>query len=232
MLKKVLQTLTGKGDDSRPAASEPQTASSNGAPETGGPGNKPPGKPSLHPAVDNGITPGSADFSGGVLSCKCRDKPVRVRVDAQTAHNHLCGCSKCWKPEGARFAMIAVVSRDAVSVLENEDKLEIVDPEATIQRHACKECGVHMFGRIEDKDHPFYGLDFVHTELSSETGWTEPKFAAFVSSIIESGENPDNMPAIRDRLRELGLPPYDVLSPELMDMISTHKAKTSGVVPA
>ena len=28
-----------------------------------------------------------------------------------------------------------------------------------------------MFGRIENKNHPFYGLDFVHTELSSEEGW-------------------------------------------------------------
>ena len=47
-----------------------------------------------------------------------------------------------------------------------------------------------MFGRIENKNHPFYGLDFVHTELSSEEGWAAPEFAAFVSSIIESGFPP------------------------------------------
>ena len=44
-----------------------------------------------------------------------------------------------------------------------------------------------MYGRIENTKHAFYGLDFVHTELSPQTGWQEPQFAAFVSSIIEAG---------------------------------------------
>ncbi|MFS8607909.1 MAG: hypothetical protein LOD94_07950, partial [Gammaproteobacteria bacterium] len=48
---------------------------------------------------------------------------------------------------------------------------------------------------------------------------------AYVSSIIESGFDPSRMDEVRNRLRELGLPPYDVLSPELMDLISTHKAR-------
>jgi S-(hydroxymethyl)glutathione synthase len=95
------------------------------------------------------------------------------------------------------------VSRDNVSVKANADKLVIVDPKATIQRHACKECGVHMYGRIENKAHAFYGLDFIHTERSKETGWAPPEFAAFVSSIIESGADPANMGAVRARLREL-----------------------------
>jgi hypothetical protein len=69
----------------------------------------------------------------------------------------------------------------------NADKLKVVDDKATIQRHACEGCGVHMYGRIENKDHAFYGLDFIHTELSPQTGWEEPRFAAFVSSIIEGG---------------------------------------------
>ena len=38
------------------------------------------------------------------------------------------------------------------------------------------------------------------------------------------------MPKIRARLREVGLEPYDCLSPELMDMIATHVAKQSGVL--
>ena len=88
-----------------------------------------------------------------------------------------------------------------------------------------------MYGRIENKDHAFYGLDFIHTERSNETGWAPPGFAAFVSSIIESGANPDNMDAVRARLRELGLEPYDCLSPALMDAIATHTAKASGVLP-
>jgi S-(hydroxymethyl)glutathione synthase len=89
-----------------------------------------------------------------------------------------------------------------------------------------------MYGRIENKDHPFYGMDFVHTELSREEGWSAPEFAAFVSSIIESGTKPEQMGAVRDRLRELGLQPYDCLSPPLMDAISTHVAKRSGVLAA
>ena len=87
-----------------------------------------------------------------------------------------------------------------------------------------------MYGRIENSKHPFYGLDFVHTELSKEQGWSAPEFAAFVSSIIESGAAPDQMGAIRARLKELRLEPYDCLSPALMDFIATHVAKASGVL--
>jgi S-(hydroxymethyl)glutathione synthase len=89
-----------------------------------------------------------------------------------------------------------------------------------------------MYGRIENTKHPFYGLDFVHTELSKEGGWSAPEFAAFVSSIIESGTKPGDMPAIRARLKEIGLEPYDCLSPPLMDAIATHVAKQTGVLKA
>jgi len=180
----------------------------------------------IHPAVDNGVKPGRADFAGGTLTCKCSSNPVKISVAAQTAHNHVCGCTKCWKPAGATFSQVAVVSRDKVTVIENADKLAIVDESAAIQRHACKDCGTHMYGRIEDTSHPFHGLDFIHTELSDSDGWSAPEFAAFVSSIIESGTPPDKMDAIRARLNELGLPPYDALSPPLMDAIATHIAKS------
>lgn len=182
----------------------------------------------IHPQVDNGIPPEKPGFAGGTLKCKCASDPVVVEISSQTAHNHVCGCTKCWKPNGAIFSQIAVVGRDHVTVTQNADKLEIVDPSATIQRHACKGCGTHMYGRIENTGHPFYGLDFVHTELSPTTGWAAPTFAAFVSSIIESGVNPSRMDEIRGRLRELGLEPYDCLSPALMDAIATHVAKASG----
>ena len=187
---------------------------------------------SIHPSVDGGIKPGAKNFAGGTLKCKCATNPVTVSVKAQSAHNHACGCTKCWKPKGALFSVVAVVPRDAVSVSANADKLAVVDPAATIQRHACKACGVHMFGRIENKKHPFYGLDFIHTELSSDSGWSAPEFAAFVSSVIESGTPPDKMGAIRSRLKELGLEPYDCLSPPLMDAIATHSAKASGALKA
>lgn len=186
----------------------------------------------IHPAVDNGIAPTEEGFSGGELVCDCSEDPVKVKVSAQSAHNHVCGCTQCWKPEGALFSQIAVVSRDAVTVTENEDKLQVANPDAAIRRHACRECGVHMYGRIEDPNHPFFGLDFIHTERSDQKGWAEPTFAAFVSSIIEAGTNPDDMGSIRSRLEELGLTPYDCLSPPLMDAIATHKAKSTGALPA
>ena len=186
----------------------------------------------IHPAVDHGVKSGRADFSGGTLTCKCGQNPVKVQVSAQCAHNHVCGCTKCWKPSGATFSQIAVVSRDNVSVTANEDKLAIVDASAAIQRHACRDCGVHMYGRIENTSHPFHGLDFIHTELSADDGWAAPEFAAFVSSIIESGTKPDQMDGIRARLSELGLTPYDALSPPLMDAIATHIAKSTGVLKA
>ena len=187
---------------------------------------------SIHPSVDQGIKPASKDFKGGTLVCHCADSPVEVTIRAQTAYNHACGCTKCWKPAGALFSVVAVVARDKLEVTKNPQKLAIVDAKATIQRHACKDCGVHMYGRIENAKHPFFGLDFVHTELSPQSGWSPPEFAAFVSSIIESGTDPKLMGTVRDRLRQLGLEPYDCLSPALMDAIAIHTAKASGVLKA
>ncbi len=184
----------------------------------------------IHPFVDDGVKPAAPGFSGGTLSCRCAQDPVRVEVGAQVVHNHVCGCTKCWKPEGAAFSMVAVVPRDKLRVLEHKEKLAVVDETAAIQRTACKTCGTHMYGRIENDKHPFYGFDFVHPELSNEEGWAPPEFAAFVSSVIEAGVSPDRMGAIRNRLRELKLEPYDCLSPPLMDAIATHVAKASGVL--
>ena len=104
------------------------------------------GQISIHPAIDGGLKPASPDFAGGTLSCLCATNPVKVRVDSQCAHNHACGCTKCWKPAGATFAQIAVVPRDKVTVIENGDKLAIVDANAPIHRYACKDCGAHMYG--------------------------------------------------------------------------------------
>ena len=87
-----------------------------------------------------------------------------------------------------------------------------------------------MYGRIMNSAHPFFGLDFIHTELSDEAGWAPPEFAAFVSSIIESGTSPKKMSAVRASLVALELVPYDCLSPPLMDAIATHTAKATGVL--
>jgi len=186
----------------------------------------------IHPSIDNGLKAGTADFAGGTLSCKCATNPVTVKVDSQCFHNHACGCTKCWKPAGAMFSVVAVVPRDKVSITANGDKLAIVDAKATIQRHACKDCGTHMIGRIENTGHAFYGLDFIHTELSKDAGWAAPEFAAFVSSVIESGTKPDDMAGVRAQIRKIGLEPYDCLSPALMDALATHAAKQSGILKA
>jgi S-(hydroxymethyl)glutathione synthase len=186
----------------------------------------------IHPSVDGGLTPAAKDFAGGTLSCRCASQKVTVSIGSQVAHNHVCGCTKCWKPAGALFSQVAVVPKDKVKVTANESKLKAVDPSATIKRYACTGCGVHMYGRIDNTKHPFYGLDFVHTELSAQPGWAPAEFAAFVSSIIESGADPANMGAVRARLKELKLEPYDCLSPPLMDAIATHTAKASGALKA
>ena len=185
----------------------------------------------LHPLINKGVL-GKAKkgFAGGTLTCKCATNPVTVHIKGQTAHNHACGCSKCWKPTGAIFSVVAVTGRDNVSVTANGDKLRIIDASATIQRHACTDCGTHMIGRIENTKHGFYGLDFVHTELSKEKGWSPPEFAAFVSSVIETGTSPADMKAIRARMKKVGLQPYDCLSPALMDYLATHSAKQKGLI--
>ena len=98
---------------------------------------------------------------------------MKVKIKGQIAHNHACGCTKCWKPEGAVFSVVAVVGHDNVAVAENGDKLKVVDPAALIQRHACTGCGVHMYGPVE-RDHAFKGLDFIHPERFQEDGWSPP----------------------------------------------------------
>jgi len=185
---------------------------------------------SIHPAVDQGLKSAAAGFEGGTLYCKCSDRKVSVSIKGQAAHNHVCGCTKCWKPAGALFSQIAVAPRENIRVTANEDKLKVVDPNAAIKRYACTGCGVHMYGRIDNTGHPLYGFDFFHTELSPDRGWAPPEFAAFVSSIIESGADPSQMGAVRARLKELRLEPYDCLSPPLMDFIATQTAKAKGTL--
>jgi S-(hydroxymethyl)glutathione synthase len=153
-------------------------------------------------------------------------------MEIQVAHQHACGCSKCWKPKGALFSVVGVLPVSQVSVTANGNKLHIVDPSAAIQRNACKQCGVHLFGRIVT-EHPFKGLDFVHTELSdSKDKFQEPQFAAFVSSIIEQGFKPDQMDEVRAKFHKEGLQTYDVLSPPLMDLIATYMGQKSGKLPS
>jgi S-(hydroxymethyl)glutathione synthase len=128
--------------------------------------------------------------------------------------------------------MIAVVPTDKVKVVANGQKLKVVDPSKTILRNACTVCGVHMHGPIVNPKHAFNGLTFVHAERLDSQGWAPPAFAAFVSSVIETGTKPEAMDGIRARLKELKLEPYDALSPPLMDMLAANSVKVNGVAKA
>jgi hypothetical protein len=70
----------------------------------------------IHPAVDKGVKAGNPSFSGGTLKCQCANVPVTVTIKGNVAFNHVCGCTKCWKPKGAMFSLVAVVPRDKLSV--------------------------------------------------------------------------------------------------------------------
>jgi S-(hydroxymethyl)glutathione synthase len=177
----------------------------------------------IHPSVDGGVMKGSGSFAGGTLVCKCEDKPVKVGIKGDVAHNHACGCTKCWKPEGATFSVVAVVPRENVTVLENGDKLQIVDASATIQRHT--PAGLrHALRPHREQGTPLL-RSRLHSRTVQEAGSAAPELRR-LSSVIESGVAPSEMPGIRSRLKELGLEPYDCLSPALMDAIATHVAKS------
>ena len=66
----------------------------------------------LHPSIDKGLPKKSARFKGGTLVCACVTNPVEVEITGQVAHNHACGCTKCWKPEGALFSVVEEARRD------------------------------------------------------------------------------------------------------------------------
>ncbi|NSL21214.1 SRPBCC family protein [Agrobacterium tumefaciens] len=183
----------------------------------------------LHPAA------GKAANSNGacsLLRCYCQQDPVEVTVSAPIYHTHLCGCSKCWKPEGSLFAQIAMTSAGSVTETQNAYKLAVVDTTQKIERYACKACGTHMVGRVTDKDHHFYGLEFIHPELADSGAQPPIEFAAFTSSLVESGTSPSSMYAIRRQFRELAIPVYDAFSPELMDVIAWHRVKLAKAGPA
>ena len=82
-----------------------------------------------------------------------RHAAVQVRADAGQGQGRRrrprttmpAAAPNAGSPMARCSAMIAVVPRDKVEVIENGDKLAVVDDKATIQRHACKDCGVHMY---------------------------------------------------------------------------------------
>ncbi|TGQ63481.1 MAG: glutathione-dependent formaldehyde-activating protein [Mesorhizobium sp.] len=181
------------------------------------------GAAALHPAVGRAV---SGSPSGTFTArCRCASEPVEIEVNQAVAHNHLCGCSKCWKPAGAAFAQIAVVPAGSVSVVARPDKLEAVDATQKIERQRCKACGTHLLGTVSDPDHHFYGLEFVHPELATDGYQPKIEFAAFVSSLVETGTPATGMASVRAALGHAAISAYDAFSPELMDIIAWHRVK-------
>jgi S-(hydroxymethyl)glutathione synthase len=180
---------------------------------------------SIHPSVDCDVHRSTQSADATTLHCLCEQERVEIVVRDRMRHNHLCGCSKCWKPRGALFAQVAIVARGSLEIVQFREKLAVVDLSQKIQRHACTGCGTHLYGRVEDNHHHFYGVDFIHPELAATSGVSFPEFAGFVSSVIETGTNPTVMDTVRSRLHALGIPAYDAFSPEIMDVIAWHRVK-------
>ncbi len=87
---------------------------------------------SLHPSIDNGLR--GEGFRGRHTCCRCTSNQVNVALKGNVLFNHACGCTKCWKPAGAMFSVVAVISKNNVNVTANGNKLKIVDPSAAIQQ--------------------------------------------------------------------------------------------------
>jgi hypothetical protein len=123
------------------------------------------------------------------------------------------------------MSQVAVAPADSVSIVRNGSKLRAAEKNQSITRMSCEVCGVHVFGKVADPDHHFYGLTFVHPELSVHDANLPIEFAGFLSSLIEQGMQPSLAHAVREELKTMGIATYDTFSPEIMDLIAWHKIK-------
>lgn len=99
----------------------------------------------------------------------------------------------------AKRGFSGVVPRDSLKLTENGDKLAILVSASVIQRFACRACGVHTYGRIENKAHRSHGLDFIHPELGADEGWAPPLTDATSTHVEDRarGLNPRRPPPSR-----------------------------------
>jgi hypothetical protein len=67
-----------------------------------------------------------------VISLANRPGQAQVKVSGGIAPNHACGCTKCRKPEGTPFSVVAVPPSDSVTGMENGHKLAVVDASAVV----------------------------------------------------------------------------------------------------
>lgn len=130
-----------------------------------------PSSVTIHPSVDHGVKEGPSHFHGGTLHCHCAHNPVLVEVKSQ----------------------LAAQSRARLHQVLEAQRRQVCGGGCRAESFGY---GAGKFGRIENKDHVFYGLDFVHSELSPEKGWAAPEFARLSQgSLITSQIRPMVCPA-------------------------------------
>lgn len=183
----------------------------------------------IRPAADDGARPDEPGSSGATLVRRYATEPVEEEVTSDWLHNHVCGCTKCWKPAVAAFSMASGVPSVKVKVTRNARKRKVIGRSAPIRRHARTECSTHMHGRVTRASHPFTGRMFIHADLADREGFALPISAALVSPANEGGTRREQMGAVRPPLNALGRPPHDALLPGLMDCVAACAARASGV---
>ena len=175
---------------------------------------------SLHPALDRV----SANAKVAELTCSCAADPVRAAISGQLYHTHLCGCTQCWRPEGALFSVVSLAGGNDVHVTAGAEHLRPVDPDARLTRFACARCGTHLYAETQDPTHHFYGTKLVHPDLASGP-IPVVEFAGFTASLIGGGLAPHAMNAVNHALHLRGVTAYDAFSPAIMDVLAWHDRK-------
>ena len=187
----------------------------------------------IHPSIDSGVKKGSGSFAGGTLVCKCTDKPVKVGIKGDVAHNHACGCTKCWKPEGATFSVVAVVPRENVTV--TRERRQAADRRCVGDDPALRLQGLrHAYVRPHREHGASVLRPRLHPSRTVPGRWLGGARVCGIRVVGASSPafKPGEMDGIRSRLKELGLEPYDCLSPPLdgRDLRPMwRKAKESGL---
>jgi len=141
-------------------------------------------------AVDNGVKPGSASFSGGSCRASARTNPSKCPGGQHGAQSCV-WLHQVLEAQGAQFSLVAVVARTSSTSRKRRQAAhrgrECNHPAPRVQglRRA------HVW-RIENTSTRSTGwISSYGTVLRA--GWSAPGFAAFVSSIIEDGADPAKM---------------------------------------
>jgi len=164
---------------------------------------------SIHPSVDKGIKAGVKDFAVAPWCVMQPRMRCEVTVTSNSRTTTPAAAPSAGSQKGALSRSLPWCRANKVSVTKKRETNSRCDPSATIQRHACTGCRVHST-RASKKISAFHGLDFNPYRSCRRRGLSAPGFAGFVSSIIESGFDPNRMAKVRGRLKELGLETYDV----------------------